>query len=181
MKKSAANSKKSNDVKFYALCKYKNGESVSAIARKIGVSKSTVHYWIKTIQVPEGAKAEDYVPSIASQESVASEKAFTAVVTTSGMNELEITEYCAKNNITRENLTVWRNNCMTANNKGAENDINRLLKIIEEKDRELAKYKALAAVIPEKDNKIQELERTTAALASLALSAKKAEAFFKGK
>ena len=70
---------------------------------------------------------------------------------------------------------------MTANNKGAENDINRLLKIIEEKDRELAKYKALAAVIPEKDNKIQELERTTAALASLALSAKKAEAFFKGK
>ncbi|MEE3423431.1 MAG: helix-turn-helix domain-containing protein [Succinimonas sp.] len=61
MKKSAANSKKSNDVKFYALCKYKNGESVSAIAREIGVSKSTVHYWIKTIQVPEGAKAEDYV------------------------------------------------------------------------------------------------------------------------
>ena len=70
---------------------------------------------------------------------------------------------------------------MTANNKGAENDINRLLKIIEEKDRELAKYKALAAVIPEKDNKIQELERTAAALASLALSAKKAEAFFKEK
>ena len=69
MKKSAANSKKSNDVKFYALCKYKNGESVSAIAREIGVCKSTVHYWIKTIQVPEGAKAEDYVPSIASQES----------------------------------------------------------------------------------------------------------------
>ena len=185
MKKSAANSKKSNDVKFYALCKYKNGESVSAIAREIGVCKSTVHYWIKTIQVPEGAKAEDYVPSIASQESVASEKAFTAVVTTAGMNELEITEYCAKNSITRENLTVWRNNCMTANNKGAENDINRLLKIIEEKDRELAESraesKAKDAVIADNANKIQELERTAAARASLALSAKKAEAFFKRK
>jgi hypothetical protein len=41
MKKSAANSKKSNDVKFYALCKYKNGESVSAIERLLTFLKNT--------------------------------------------------------------------------------------------------------------------------------------------
>ena len=74
---------------------------------------------------------------------------------------------------------------MTVDNKDSENEINRLLKIIEEKDRQLAEFraksKALDAELANSENKIQELERTAAALASLALSAKKAEAFYKGK
>ncbi len=74
---------------------------------------------------------------------------------------------------------------MTADSKETENEINRLLKIIEEKDRQIAearaKSKDLDAEIANKENKIQELERTAAALARLALSAKKAEAFYKGK
>jgi hypothetical protein len=74
---------------------------------------------------------------------------------------------------------------MTADNKDTENEINRLLKIIEEKDRQIAEARAKSktqnAEIADKENKIQELERINAALASLALSAKKAEAFYKRK
>ena len=64
MQKLSKNRKISNDVKFYALCKYRNGYSVSSIVKELNVHPSSVYRWIKTMELPVDAKAEDYSSSI---------------------------------------------------------------------------------------------------------------------
>ena len=186
MQKSSKYRRISSDVKFYALCKYRNGCSVSDIVKELNVTRSSVYKWIKNIKLPVNAKVEDYSSFFTKvSDDNCSVKAFNSVVATAGMNELETSEYCHNNSIEPDMLATWRNNCMKANAPGSEFDVKELLKIIEEKNAQLKEKDELLAKQKHKLNKqtqqIQELEHTTAALASLAVCAKKAEAFFSGK
>jgi len=176
----------SNDVKFYALCKYRNGHSVSSIVKELNVTRSSVYRWIKTMELPVDAKAEDYSSSIGVvSNNNSSVKAFNSVVATAGMNELETSEYCHNNSIEPDELATWRNNCMNANDPGKELDVKELLKIIDEKNALLKEKDELIdkknQELAKQTKEIQELEHTTAALAGLAICAKKAEAFFSKK
>ena len=184
MQKLSKYRKISNDVKFYALCKYRNGCSVSSIVKELNVTRSSVYRWIKTMELPVDAKAEDYSSSIGSNNN-SSVKAFNSVVATAGMNELETSEYCHNNSIEPDELATWRNNCMNANDPGKELDVKELLKIIDEKNALLKEKDELInkqnQELAKQTKEIQELEHTTAALAGLAICAKKAEAFFSKK
>lgn len=176
----------SNDVKFYALCKYRNDHSVSSIVKELNVTRSSVYRWIKTMELPVDAKAEDYSSSIGVvSNNNSSVKAFNSVVATAGMNELETSEYCHNNSIEPDELATWRNNCMNANDPGKELDVKELLKIIDEKNALLKEKDELIdkknQELAKQTKEIQELEHTTAALAGLAICAKKAEAFFSKK
>ena len=176
----------SNDVKFYALCKYRNGHSDSSIVKELNVTRSSVYRWIKTMELPVDAKAEDYSSSIGVvSNNNSSVKAFNSVVATAGMNELETSEYCHNNSIEPDELATWRNNCMNANDPGKELDVKELLKIIDEKNALLKEKDELIdkknQELAKQTKEIQELEHTTAALAGLAICAKKAEAFFSKK
>lgn len=186
MQKLSKNRKISNDVKFYALCKYRNGCSVSSIVKELNVTRSSVYRWIKTMELPVDAKAEDYSSSIGKvSNNNSSVKAFNSVVVTAGMNELETSEYCHNNSIEPDELATWRNNCMNANDPGKELDVKELLKIIDEKNALLKEKDELIdkknQELAKQTKEIQELEHTTAALAGLAICAKKAEAFFSKK
>ena len=186
MQKLSKYRKISNDVKFYALCKYRNGCSVSSIVKELNVTRSSVYRWIKTMELPLDAKAEDYSSSIGVvSNNNSSVKAFNSVVATAGMNELETSEYCHNNSIEPDELATWRNNCMNANDPGKELDVKELLKIIDEKNALLKEKDELInkqnQELAKQTKEIQELEHTTAALAGLAICAKKAEAFFSKK
>ena len=186
MQKLSKYRKISNDVKFYALCKYRNGCSVSSIVKELNVTRSSVYRWIKTMELPVDAKAEDYSSSIGVvSNNNSSVKAFNSVVATAGMNELETSEYCHNNSIELDELATWRNNCMNANDPGKELDVKELLKIIDEKNALLKEKDELInkqnQELAKQTKEIQELEHTTAALAGLAICAKKAEAFFSKK
>ena len=186
MQKLSKNRKISNDVKFYALCKYRNGCSVSSIVKELNVTRSSVYRWIKTMELPVDAKAEDYSSSIGVvSNNNSSVKAFNSVVATAGMNELETSEYCHNNSIEPDELATWRNNCMNANDPDKELDVKELLKIIDEKNALLKEKDELInkqnQELAKQTKEIQELEHTTAALAGLAICAKKAEAFFSKK
>ena len=186
MQKLSKYQKISNDVKFYALCKYRNGCSVSSIVKELNVTRSSVYRWIKTMELPVDAKAEDYSSSIGVvSNNNSSVKAFNSVVATAGMNELETSEYCHNNSIEPDELATWRNNCMNANDPGKELDVKELLKIIDEKNALLKEKDELInkqnQELAKQTKEIQELEHTTAALAGLAICAKKAEAFFSKK
>ena len=186
MQKLSKYRKISNDVKFYALCKYRNGCSVSSIVKELNVTRSSVYRWIKTMELPVDAKAEDYSSSIGVvSNNNSSVKAFNSVVVTAGMNELETSEYCHNNSIEPDELATWRNNCMNANDPGKELDVKELLKIIDEKNALLKEKDELInkqnQELAKQTKEIQELEHTTAALAGLAICAKKAEAFFSKK
>jgi len=133
------------------------------------------------MELPVDAKAEDYSSSIGVvSNNNSSVKAFNSVVATAGMNELETSEYCHNNSIEPDELAAWRNNCMNANDPGKE-----LLKIIDEKNALLKEKDELIdkknQELAKQTKEIQELEHTTAALAGLAICAKKAEAFFSKK
>ena len=193
MQKLSKYRKISNDVKFYALCKYRNGCSVSSIVKELNVTRSSVYRWIKTMELPVDAKAEDYssIIGVVSNNN-SSVKAFNSVVATAGMNELETSEYCHNNSIEPDELATWRNNCMNANDPGKELDVKELLKIIDEKNALLKEKDELinkqnqeldkkSQELAKQTKEIQELEHTTAALAGLAICAKKAEAFFSKK
>ena len=186
MQKLSKYRKISNDVKFYALCKYRNGCSVSSIVKELNVTRSSVYRWIKTMELPVDAKAEDYssIIGVVSNNN-SSVKAFNSVVVTAGMNELETSEYCHNNSIEPDELATWRNNCMNANDPGKELDVKELLKIIDEKNALLKEKDELInkqnQELAKQTKEIQELEHTTAALAGLAICAKKAEAFFSKK
>lgn len=186
MQKLSKNRKISNDVKFYALCKYRNGYSVSSIVKELNVHPSSVYKWIKTMELPVDAKAEDYSSSLGKvSNNNSSVKAFNSVVVTAGMNELETSEYCHNNSIEPDELATWRNNCMNANDPDKELDVKELLKIIDEKNALLKEKDELIdkknQELAKQTKEIQELEHTTAALAGLAICAKKAEAFFSKK
>lgn len=186
MQKLSRYRKISNDVKFYALCKYRNGRSVNSIVKELNVTRSSVYRWIKTMELPVDAKAEDYSSSIGVlSNNNSSVKAFNSVVATAGMNELETSEYCHNNSIEPDELAAWRNNCMNANDPGKELDVKELLKIIDEKNALLKEKDELIdkknQELAKQTKEIQELEHTTAALAGLAICAKKAEAFFSKK
>ena len=186
MQKLSKNRKISNDVKFYALCKYRNGYSVSSIVKELNVHPSSVYKWIKTMELPVDAKAEDYSSSLGKvSNNNSSVKAFNSVVVTAGMNELETSEYCHNNSIEPDELATWRNNCMNANDPDKELDVKELLKIIDEKNELLKEKDELIdkknQELAKQTKEIQELEHTTAALAGLAICAKKAEAFFSKK
>ena len=193
MQKLSKYRKISNDVKFYALCKYRNGCSVSSIVKELNVTRSSVYRQIKTMELPVDAKAEDYSSSIGKvSNNNSSVKAFNSVVATAGMNELETSEYCHNNSIEPDELATWRNNCMNANDPGKELDVKELLKIIDEKNALLKEKDELinkqnqeldkkSQELAKQTKEIQELEHTTAALAGLAICAKKAEAFFSKK
>ena len=174
MQKLSKNRKISNDVKFYALCKYRNGYSVSSIVKELNVHPSSVYKWIKTMELPVDAKAEDYSSSIGVvSNNNSSVKAFNSVVATAGMNELETSEYCHNNSIEPDELATWRNNCMNANDPGKELDVKELLKIIDEKNALLKEKDELIdkknQELAKQTKEIQELEHTTAALAGLAI------------
>ena len=186
MQKLSKNRKISNDVKFYALCKYRNGRSVNSIVKELNVTRSSVYRWIKNMELPVDAKAEDYSSSIdVLSNNNSSVKAFNSVVVTAGMNELETSEYCHNNSIEPDELATWRNNCMNANDPDKELDVKELLKIIDEKNELLKEKDELIdkknQELAKQTKEIQELEHTTAALAGLAICAKKAEAFFSKK
>lgn len=125
-------------------------ESVSAIAREIGLSEVTLYKWKKKakskgIPLPSGGS---------NSERWSTQDKFSIVVESVTMSEIELAEYCRKKGLYVEQVHAWRDACMQANG-GVAQQASQLQKDLRQKDLELKKLN-------------QELRRKEAALAETA-------------
>lgn len=125
-------------------------ESVSSIAKEIGLTESTLYNWknnakSKGMAVPGGEKVS---------ERWSTQDKFSIVVETATLSEIELAEYCRNKGLYVEQVQAWRDACMQANGGVAE-QASQLQKNNREKDRQIKKLS-------------QELRRKESALAETA-------------
>jgi transposase-like protein len=86
-------------------------ESVVELSRETGVTTNTLYTWRKQNR----AKGVVMPGKKKKAESWSSEEKFEVVVQTYAMNEAEISEYCRKRGLYREQIAAWRQACKKAN------------------------------------------------------------------
>lgn len=140
-----------------------NNEPVSQIAREIGLTETTLYKWKKA------AKAHGMMTSGSAQpaERWSTRDKFAIVVETASLSEIELSEFCRAKGLFVEQVEAWRDACMQANGRIAE-QASKLQKDLRTKEQEV---KALN----------RELKRKEAALAetaALLVLRKKAQAIW---
>jgi len=86
-------------------------ESVIELSRETGVTTNTLYTWRKQ----KGAKGIVMLGKRKKSESWSSEEKFEVVVQTYSMNEAEVSEYCRRRGLYREQIGTWRQACRKAN------------------------------------------------------------------
>ena len=88
-----------------------HSKSIAELARKEGISVATLYAWRRH------ARAEGrLVPaSDDSPEGWTARDKFTAVLETAGLAEAEVSEYCRRKGLYREQIARWREACEQAN------------------------------------------------------------------
>jgi len=126
-----------------------NNQSVPEVSKTEGISEATLYNWVSKLRdqgsaVP-GSRAND-----AEQWDGATR--FAVVLETQPMNEAEKAEYCRKKGLYPEQVERWRQSCIAgvANKeapneplKQARNEIKRLKRKVDRKDKALAESAAL--------------------------------------
>lgn len=126
-----------------------NNESVPDVALAEGISAGTLYNWLSNAR--EGGAA---VPgSRASHaEQWSNEAKFAVVLETQPMNEAEKAEYCRKKGLYPDQVERWRTTCISGMSssestseplKAARNEIKRLKRKVDRKDKALAESAAL--------------------------------------
>ena len=140
-----------------------NNESVSQISEELGITEPTLYKWRKEARLAGNPTPGDGQSS----EQWSSEDKFLVVMETYAMNAAELSEYCRKKGLYKEQIEAWRDSCLNAN--GRESNQTKQL------NQELKEEKKRAKTL-EKD--LQKKEKALAEAAALLLLRKKAQAIW---
>lgn len=138
-------------------------ESVRRLSEELGISDATLYNWRK-----EARKDGNATPGNGrASEKWSSEDKFLVVMETYSMNESELTEYCRKKGLYKEQIEAWKKTCITAH----ERDLSQSKQLNHELREERVKSKTL-------EKELQEKEKALAEAAALLLLRKKARAIW---
>jgi len=126
-----------------------NNQSVGEVAQAEGVAESTLYNWLSKakqqgVPVP-GSRSK-------STENWSAEAKFAAVIETQSMNEAQRGEYCREKGLYLEQIERWRQECLQGMGgacgqqdhlRHARNEIKRLKRKVDRKDKALAESAAL--------------------------------------
>ena len=140
-----------------------NNESVSQLSEELGITEPTLYKWRKEARLAGNPTPGDGQSS----EQWSSEDKFLVVMETYAMNAAELSEYCRKKGLYKEQIEAWRDSCLNAN--GRESNQTKQL------NQELKEEKKRAKTL-EKD--LQKKEKALAEAAALLLLRKKAQAIW---
>ena len=127
-----------------------NNLPVTEVSQAEGISEGTLYNWLS--QARDGGSA---VPGSRAKngESWSNEAKFAVVLETQSMNEAEKGEYCREKGLYPEQVERWRMACIagmgggqpaeTETLKKARNEIKRLKRTVDRKDKALAESAAL--------------------------------------
>ena len=140
-----------------------NNESVSQLSEELGITEPTLYKWRKEARLAGNPTPGDGQSS----EQWSSEDKFLVVMEAYAMNAAELSEYCRKKGLYKEQIEAWRDSCLNAN--GRESSQTKQL------NQELKEEKKRAKTL-EKD--LQKKEKALAEAAALLLLRKKAQAIW---
>ena len=112
-------------------------EPISKVAKELGISEQTIRNWVKEA----GVSGMENLSGEESAQRWTSKDKFNIVVETLGLNEIELAEYARKKGIFTDDIHLWRDACMNANDGTAKeiSKLNKKLKDVEKEKKELAK------------------------------------------
>lgn len=140
-----------------------NNEAISHISEETGITEATLYKWRKEARAAGNAAPGDGQGS----EQWSSEDKFLIVMETYAMNLLELSEYCRKKGLYKEQIEAWRDACLNANGR----EFNQTKQLNQELKEEKKRAKTL-----EKD--LLKKEKALAEAAALLLLRKKAQAIW---
>ncbi len=140
-----------------------NNESVSQLSKELGITEPTLYKWRKEARISGNPIPGDRQSS----EQWNSEDKFLVVMETYSMNGAELSEYCRKKGLYKEQIEAWRDTCLNANGQQSNQTKQLNLELKEEKKR---------AKTLEKD--LRKKEKALAEAAALLLLRKKAQAIW---
>jgi len=140
-----------------------NNESVTQISKEEGISDVTLYKWRK-----EARESGVVAPGNGqTSDKWSSQDKFLIVMETFAMNESELSEYCRKKGLYREQIEAWRSVCLQANGQAFDQakQLNGALKEEQKRAKQLEK-------------ELQKKEKALAEAAALLLLRKKAQAIW---
>lgn len=84
---------------------------ITQLAQEVGVNASTLHAWKKEALI----RANLETKSVKSSGDRGSREKFLIVLETYTMNEAELSDYCRKKGLYKEEIERWRETCLNAN------------------------------------------------------------------
>lgn len=140
-----------------------NNESITKISKQEGISEQTLRNWRDNARKEgKAAPGTDAIP-----DDWSTQDKFLIVVETAGMNASELAEYARQKGLYIEQISQWRDACMSANG-GVAKEAARLNKELKESER---KRKNLEKELTRK-------EKALAEAAALLVLSKKANAIW---
>ncbi len=140
-----------------------NSESITKISREEGISEQTLRNWRdKARKEGYAAPGKDAVP-----DEWSTQDKFLIVLETASMNETELAEYARKKGLYVEQIKVWKDACMNAND-GIAKEAARLNKELKNSEKERKKL----------EKELQRKEKALAEAAALLILSKKANAIW---
>ncbi len=140
-----------------------NTESVRQLTRELGISDATLYTWRKEARAAGYAVPGDHKTS----DKWSSEDKFLIVLETYAMNETELTTYCRKKGLYKEQIEAWKKTCLTAHDKDTE----QTKQLRKHSKEEQEKIKGL-------EKELRQKEKALAEAASLLLLRKKVRAIW---
>ena len=114
-----------------------NNESVMQIAKEEGITEVTLYKWRKKARAAGVATPGNGQIS----DKWSSQDKFLIVMETFAMNELDLSEYCRKKGLYREQLEAWKSVCLQANGQAFDQakQLNGALKEEQKRAKQLEK------------------------------------------
>ena len=132
-----------------------NRKSIPELEKEEGISAATLYNWRRQARA-EGRVLPEHDDT---PEGWSARDKFNAVLETAGMSEHELSEYCRRNGLYREQIERWREVCAEANEQARitsqelarqrredRERIRRLEREVNRKDKALAETAALLAL-----------------------------------
>jgi len=142
-----------------------SGLSVRKFAQQEGINLSTLYSWQKQFNTSGFS-----VSKVSSSDKWSSEAKFAAVLETSTLSEIELSEYCRKKGLYPEQIKAWKQTCMEANTAQAT-----------KKTKVAPTQKSDKKRIKELERELNRKEKALAETAALLVLRKKFNAYWEGK
>jgi len=140
-----------------------NNESITKISKQEGISEQTLRNWRDNARKEgKAAPGTDAVP-----DDWSTQDKFLIVVETAGMNASELAEYARQKGLYVEQISQWKDACMSANG-GVAKEAARLNKELKESERKRRNL----------EKELTRKEKALAEAAALLVLSKKADAIW---
>ncbi len=127
-----------------------SGLSMKLFSEQENINLSTLYAW-RTKYLPQYSGGSDLLKSNTSHH-WSSEKKFTVVLETAALSEAELSEYCRKKGIYPEQISQWKQSCLSAN----QSDSHRKKQQAQERKEDQQRIKQLEKELKRKDAALAE-------------------------